>query len=126
MDEELVRNWRKMSSVRFRDKCEETDVTKWTNILRHDPGKLVSEGRSGPYQYHWVRQLCIFMVWEGIRKYLLDIVPDDSIGENSQRIRSGRLESGIFKVCQGQLFRCSYRFLMVTLGIGGHRSLRPF
>jgi hypothetical protein len=51
MDEELVRNCRKVSSVRFRDRCHETDVMKWVKILRQELGKLGSDGKSGSYQY---------------------------------------------------------------------------
>lgn len=50
IDEELVRNCKKVSSVRFRDKCTETDVTKCVKILRHVPGKVDSEGNMGSYQ----------------------------------------------------------------------------
>jgi hypothetical protein len=51
IDEELVRNCKKVSSVRFRARCSETDVTKWVKILRHVPGKVDSEGNIGSYQY---------------------------------------------------------------------------
>lgn len=46
-----MRNCRKVSSVRFRDRCHETDVMNWVNIRRQEPGKVDSDGKSGSYQY---------------------------------------------------------------------------
>lgn len=50
MEEELVRNCRKVSSVRFRDRCHEREVMKPVKILRQELGKLDSDGKSGWYQ----------------------------------------------------------------------------
>lgn len=55
IDDELVRNCKKVSSVRFRDKCQETDVMKCVKILRQEVGNFDSDGKSGSYQclYWW-------------------------------------------------------------------------
>lgn len=51
IDDELVRNCRNASAVRFRERLDDMDVMKWTNIPRQERGKVGSEGRMGSYQY---------------------------------------------------------------------------
>lgn len=58
MDDELVRNCRKVSSVRFLERWDETAVMKCVRVRRQEPGNTDSLGRIGSYQY--LRHLLAF------------------------------------------------------------------
>lgn len=50
IEEELVKNSRKVSVVRLRARWDEIDLTKLARIQRQSRGNVVSEGRIGSYQ----------------------------------------------------------------------------
>ena len=50
MEDEFVRNAKNVSAVRLRARWDDIEVIKSVNILRHERGKLDSDGRIGSYQ----------------------------------------------------------------------------
>lgn len=103
IEDELVRNCRKVSSVRFLERWDETAVMKWVNVRRHEPGNTDSLGRIGSYQY--LHMLVFHNVKESDESLaLLHVIPDDRVSERPQRSGSCWRKGSIVQISCRHIF----------------------
>lgn len=50
MEDEFVRNSKKVSAARLRERCVDTEVIKLINVLRQERGNDLSNGKIDSYQ----------------------------------------------------------------------------
>lgn len=50
IDDEFIRNCKKVSAVRLFERCDATDAMKPANVARQLRGNVDSDGNIGPYQ----------------------------------------------------------------------------
>lgn len=51
IEDEFMRNCKKVSGVRLFERCDAADVIKSDNVIRQLRGNLDSDGKIGSYQY---------------------------------------------------------------------------